>query len=106
MATIHKIAEELRKGNPVEIELYGIGDGASMRGILRDGQFLTLTPTPPADIRVGDVVFVSWRKRNYLIHLVKEIEGGRFLIASNVGTINGWVDGTDILAKVTQIREP
>ncbi len=106
MATIHEVAAQLEKGNPVEIELYGIGDGASMKGILKEGQFVTLTPVRSEEIEVGDVVFVRWRKGSYLLHLVKTIEGGRFLIANNRGKINGWVETGDILAKATKFREP
>ena len=106
MANIHEVAAQLQNGNPVEIELYGIGDGASMKGILKEGQFVTLTPVRSEEIEVGDVVFVRWRKGSYLLHLVKTVEGGRFLIANNRGKINGWVEAGDILAKATNIREP
>jgi hypothetical protein len=39
-------------------------------------------------------------------HLVQEIQGDQFLIANSLGKINGWISGSDILGRVTQIVDP
>src|SRR4051794_8879703 len=74
--------------------------GGSMRGRIESGQLVTVAPVNPADVRVGDVVFVRW-KGGYLLHLVKEIDGDRFLIGNNVGKTNGWAAAADVLGKVS-----
>jgi hypothetical protein len=82
------------------------GDLASMRAAVKHGQTLTMSPiVDPHEIQVGDIVFVKWHE-GHLIHLVQEIQGGQFLIANSVGKVNGWVQGSDILGRVTQIVEP
>jgi hypothetical protein len=57
------------------------------------------------DVQVGDIVLVKWHK-GHMMHLVQEIQGDRFLIANSIGKINGWVNGSDILGRVTQIVDP
>jgi hypothetical protein len=47
---------------------------------------------------------VQW-KGNYLLHLVKEINGERFLIGNNLGKINGWVSAEAIRGKVIAVAE-
>ena len=82
------------------------GDLASMRAALKHGQ--TLTMSPVADLRevqVGDIVFVKWHQ-GHMLHLVQEVQDDRFLIANSVGKVNGWVNGSDILGRVTHIVEP
>ncbi len=82
------------------------GDLASMRGVIKHGQTLTMSPiAQPQEIRVGDIVLVKWHN-GYINHLVGEIQGNRFLIVNAVGKVNGWVDGSDIMGRVTQIIEP
>jgi hypothetical protein len=73
-----------------------------MRGRIEDGQLVTLTPVEASDVTEGDAVLVRWRG-GFLLHLVKRIEGGRFLIGNNVGRINGWVAADAVLAKVTEL---
>jgi hypothetical protein len=78
--------------------------GGSMRGRIESGQLVTLAPAPiVAELRVGDAVFVRWRG-NYLLHLVKQIDGDRFLIGNNLGRTNGWVPASDVLGKVVSIE--
>jgi hypothetical protein len=82
------------------------GDLASMRAAIKHGQTLTLTPvTNLQEIEVGNIVFLKWHK-GYMMHLVQEIQGDQFLIVNSVGKINGWVSGSDILGRVTQIVDP
>jgi hypothetical protein len=78
--------------------------GGSMRGRIESGQLVTIAPVNPADVRVGDVVFVRW-KGGYLLHLVKEIDGGRFLIGNNVGKMNGWVAAVDVIGRVVAVKD-
>jgi hypothetical protein len=88
----------IREGQTVQVR----PRGGSMRGRIEDGQLVTLTPVEAAEVREGDAVLVRWRG-GYLLHLVKRVQGGRFLIGNNVGRINGWVKGDAILARVTRI---
>ena len=82
------------------------GDLASMRAAIKHGQTLTLSPvTNSQEIEVGDIVFLKWHK-GHMMHLVQEIQGDQFLIVNSVGKINGWVSGSDILGRVTQIVDP
>lgn len=78
--------------------------GGSMRGRVERGQLVTLAPVNPAEVRDGDAVLVRWRG-NYLLHLVKKIQGDRFLIGNNVGKTNGWVSASDIRAKVVRVED-
>ena len=78
--------------------------GGSMRGRIEDGQLVTLAPVEASEVAVGDAVLVRWRG-GFLLHLVKRIEGGRYLIGNNVGRTNGWVGASAICAKVTAIED-
>ena len=51
---------------------------------------MTVAPCRKEDLCVGDIVLVRVRGRVYL-HLIKAIDGQRFLIGNNHGGINGWV---------------
>lgn len=82
------------------------GDLASMRAAIKHGQTLTLSPiTDSREVQVGDIVFLKWHN-GHMMHLVQEIQGDQFLIVNSVGKINGWVSGSDILGRVTQIVDP
>ena len=76
-----------------------------MRGRIEDGERVVIRSASYADLKVDDVVFVRW-KGNYLLHLVKELQDGRLLIGNNLGKINGWADGSDVLGKVVGVGEP
>ena len=77
--------------------------GGSMRGRIESGQLVTLAPVRSDQVKIGDAVLVRW-KGNYLLHLIKQINGDQFLIGNNVGKINGWAAGADILGIVTKIE--
>lgn len=101
------LVEALAQGRSYTFQVPQGGDLASMRAALTHGQTLTLSPV--ADVRQvqpGDIVLVRWRGGNTILHLVQEVQGERFLIANSVGKINGWVDGNDVLGKVTRIVDP
>jgi hypothetical protein len=74
-----------------------------MRGRIESGELVTIAPASPADVRVGDVVFVRWRG-NYLLHLVKEIGDEGFLIVNNLGKINGWAPRDAVIGKVVAVQ--
>jgi hypothetical protein len=80
------------------------GNFASMRAAIKHGQTLTISPVAnPQEVQVGDIVLVKWRNGNHILHLVQEIQGDQFLIVNSVGKVNGWVSGSDILGRVTQV---
>ncbi len=74
-----------------------------MKGKVNDGDLVTLDPCDPARLSVGDVVLVRVRGRDYL-HLIKAINGGRFLIGNNRGGTNGWVGHNCIYGVATKIE--
>ena len=47
-------------------------------------------------------LLVRW-KGNYILHIVKEISDDGFLIANNIGKINGWTASDDVLGIVTAV---
>ena len=98
------LLKELEEGRAVKIVIEG--DGASMRGVVRHGCVLTLTPVRDfREVQTGEIVLVRWRGGNHLLHLVQEIQGDQFLIVNSLGEINGWVHGNDILGQVTEILD-
>jgi hypothetical protein len=100
------LLEALTNGRAFTWTIPDGGDLASMRAAVKHGQTLTMSPVVDFhEVQAGDIVFVKWHK-GHLFHLVQEVEGDRFLIANSVGKINGWVAGSDILGRVTEIIEP
>jgi len=80
--------------------------GTSMRGRIEPGQRVTISPVDPSEVRADDIVLVRWKKGRFITHLVKKIDGNRFLIGNTWGKINGWVSHEDILGKVTHVSSP
>lgn len=72
--------------------------GGSMRGLIEDDEQVTIDPVAPADVAVGDVVFVRW-KGGFLLHLIREVTDAEVLIGNNLGKINGWAPRTDVLGR-------
>jgi hypothetical protein len=91
--------EALKRGEEVTVR----PRGGSMRGLIEDGQLVTLGPVDPAEVCAGDVVLVRW-KSSVLLHLVKEEDGDRVLIGNNVGKINGWAPRRDILGWLVAVH--
>ena len=97
----------LQEGRSFTFTLPDGGAFHSMRMILKHGQSLTFSPvTDYHEVEVGDIVLAKWRGGGYISHLVGEIQGDQFLIVNSVGKINGWVHGSDILGRVTEMTEP
>jgi hypothetical protein len=100
MGWVNDARKELAAGRQVQVRPFG----GSMRGRIESGQLVTLAPVNPSDIRVDDVVLVEWRG-NYLLHLVKEIQGDQLLIGNNLGKINGLVPTTAVVGKVIAVED-
>ena len=100
MGWVKDTLKELAEGHPAQVRPFG----GSMRGRIESGQLVTIAPVEPEEVQVEDVVFVQWRD-NYLLHLVKEIKDGQFLIGNNLGKINGWVPFQAVKGKVIAVEE-
>jgi hypothetical protein len=87
----------LQRGETVQIRPHG----QSMRPRVCGGARVTVAPCGTAQLRTGDLVRV--RGRVYL-HLIKAIDGKRFLIGNNHGGINGWVGPQCIYGIATRIE--
>jgi hypothetical protein len=98
MGWVNDALRELAAGRQVQVRPFG----GSMRGRIESGQLVTLAPVDPARVRVGDVVLVQW-KGNYLLHLVKEINGDQLLIGNNLGKTNGWVSAQAVRGLVVAV---
>ena len=64
--------------------------GHSMEPLIASGQEVTVEPIGSRPIEPGDVVLCRVRGHHYL-HLVKAIQGDRYLIGNNRGHTNGWI---------------
>jgi hypothetical protein len=101
--------EMLRRGEEYTDTIPDGGNLASMRKAIKHGQTLIFSPVVDySDVKVGDMAFIDWHSHGgtYIFHIVHEIKGDQFLIANSLGKINGWVHGSAIVGKVTQIIEP
>lgn len=90
--------EALHRGENVQIR----PRGHSMKGRVNDGDLVTVQQCNPEDLRVGDIVLVRVRGRDYL-HLVKAVNQRRFLIGNNRGGINGWVGVNSVYGIATRV---
>jgi hypothetical protein len=77
--------------------------GNSMAGKIDPGQLCVVEPVDPADLRVGDIVLCKVRGNEYL-HLVKAIQGKRFLIGNNRGHVNGWITANTIFGRCVRVE--
>ena len=93
--------ERLRRGETVQLR----PRGSSMTGRVNDGDLVTVAPCDPATLKAGDIVLVRVRGHEYL-HLIKAIQGQRFLIGNNRGGVNGWVGGGAIFGVATKVERP
>jgi hypothetical protein len=100
MGWVNDAVKELAAGRQVQVRPFG----GSMRGRIESGQLVTLAPVGPAAVRAGDVVLVQW-KGNYLLHLVKEVNGDQLLIGNNLGKTNGWVSAKAVRGVVVAVAE-
>lgn len=98
------LLRELEEGRAVKIVIDG--DGASMRGIVKHGMVLTLMPVADFhEVGAGDIVLVKCRNGNHIMHLVGEVRGEQLLIVNSSGKINGWVQVSDVLGRVTETQD-
>ena len=74
-----------------------------MKGKVNDRDLVTLEPCETDELKVGDIVLVRVRGKDYL-HLIKATDQGRFLIGNNRGGINGWVGHNCIYGVVTKVE--
>ena len=93
--------EALKRGETTKIK----PRGHSMRGKVNDGDIVTLGPADPKTLKVGDIVLVRVKGNDYL-HLIKAVNGQRFLIGNNRGGINGWVGHNCIYGIALNIEAP
>jgi hypothetical protein len=77
--------------------------GDSMRGRIEPGQLCTVEPVDPTAVKVDDIVLCKVNGRQYL-HLVKAIQGARFLIGNNRGRTNGWIGSNCIYGRCTRVE--
>lgn len=91
--------EALQRGESAKVR----PRGHSMKGKVNDGALVTLEPCDPAGLAVGDIVLVRVHGTVYL-HLIKAVNGERFLIGNNRGGTNGWVGGNCIYGRATNIE--
>lgn len=91
--------EKLQKGQVTTVR----PRGHSMTGKVNDGNLVTLKPCKADELSPGDIVLVKV-KGNVYLHLIKAINGGRFLIGNNRGGINGWVGANCIYGVATKVE--
>lgn len=91
--------EALQRGETVTMR----PRGNSMQPKIYSGQLVTVQPCASDALKVGDIVLVRVHGYDYL-HLIKAIQGERFLIGNNRGRINGWVNKQAIYGVVTAVE--
>jgi hypothetical protein len=90
--------ETLQKGATTQVR----PRGHSMKGKVEDGDLVTLAPCDPKSLAVDDIVLVRVKGTVYL-HLIKAIDGERFLIGNNRGRLNGWVGPNALYGVATEV---
>ena len=73
-----------------------------MTGKINDGDVVVVEPLGDRALRVGDIVLLRVRGREYL-HLVKAVQGDRCLVGNNCGGVNGWVGRQAVAGVATEI---
>ncbi len=91
--------ERLQKGDTVSFR----PRGGSMKGKIESGQLCTVAPLGTGTLQVGDIVLCRVHGNEY-IHLIKAIDGGRFLIGNNRGRINGWVGPEAVFGRCVKVE--
>ena len=74
-----------------------------MAGKVDDGDTVTVEPVRERELHPGDIVLCKVRGHQYL-HLVKAVQGNRYLIGNNRGGINGWVGRSAIFGIATSVE--
>ena len=78
--------------------------GNSMTGKIESGQLCTVEPVEAETLVVGDIVLCKVKGYEYL-HLIKAIQGKRFLIGNNRGRINGWITANSIYGRCVRVED-
>ena len=74
-----------------------------MRPKIESGALVTVEPLDEdAPLEVGDIVLCRVRGSEYL-HLIKAVQGKRFLIGNNRGGINGWIGRGSIFGRCVAV---
>lgn len=88
-----------------DLELAGEGQmkafGHSMMPIIKSGSLLTFTKQE--SYKIDDIVCCKVKGR-FMVHKIKRISDGSFLICNNKGRENGWTKS--VFGKVTRIQGP
>ena len=92
------VAERLLDGQTVQ----GRPKGNSMAPRIESGQLVTIEPIGNHEIKKRSIVLAKVKGKFYL-HLVKQINGPRYLIANNKGRENGWT--AQIFGIVTNVED-
>lgn len=78
--------------------------GNSMVGRIESGQLCTVAPVlDHGALRSDDIVLCKVRGAEYL-HLIKAVNGGRYLIGNNHGGTNGWIGASAIFGKCIRVE--
>lgn len=99
MSWVRIAVAALQAGKPAQVR----PRGHSMKPRINDGDLVTIVPCDPTTIEKNDVVLVRLRG-NWLLHLVKAVDGERVQIANNHGHINGWAGRKSVLGRVSDVR--
>ena len=91
--------ERLQRGETVSFR----PRGNSMSGKVESGQLCTVAPVEAAKLVVGAIVLCRVKGSEYL-HLVKAIDGDRFLIGNNRGRVNGWISSRAIFGRLLRVE--
>ncbi|MEM7245449.1 MAG: S24/S26 family peptidase [Acidobacteriota bacterium] len=78
--------------------------GDSMRPKILSGQLCTVAPAVEGELDVGDIVLCKVKGHQYL-HLIKAIQGPRYLIGNNRGHVNGWITLNSIFGKLLSVED-
>lgn len=75
--------------------------GNSMKPKINSGDKITVSPTD--EIKKDDIVFCKV-KGSFYVHLVKAVQGDKYLIGNNKGKTNGWTNKKNVFGKVIKIE--
>jgi SOS-response transcriptional repressor LexA len=100
MGWVSKYIDALNNGQVVQFRPHG----NSMKGRIESGQLCTVEPVDATSLKVGDIVLCKVNGKQYL-HLIKAIQGSRFLIANNRGRQNGWTSANQVYGKCVKVED-
>jgi hypothetical protein len=100
MGVLDMIANRVAGGETIEFH----PTGASMVPLIRSRQRVTVAPTFPSTVEVGDIVLARVAGIVYL-HLVSAVDAGRnrVQISNNRGRVNGWTSRDKVYGICTAI---